>query len=134
MKQTLYDIFAHDDTRPVGLLLATVMLIWGAVLINPYANTFTISQLYAPLYSSFPSIEVAELVWGSAFLIVSVSTYIGIFAKIKLAHYLMLPGIFLFLFIAITFARVSITAIGPWLHLLFAAALFWKYVRKSRHV
>jgi hypothetical protein len=134
MKQTLYDILFIHDWRPVGLLLSIVMLIWGGVLLAP-GSTFLLSAVYAPMYSYFPTVWSAEITWGLAYLIVGLmSLYCLTGTRLKIYHYSLLLGIFLFTFTAISFFRASFVAIGPWLHSLFALTLFWRYIRRSQQI
>ncbi len=128
-KQQLREIFLESDTRPVGLLLAGIMLVWGIVLLNPLTLTFLVSPVYRPMYSFFPTVELAELVWGTAYTIAGLATLVGVLKPNSITHQVLLLGIMLFTFTSITLGRGTPGSIGPWLHLLFDAALIWKYLR-----
>jgi hypothetical protein len=133
IKRIIHEIY-NADARPVGALLSAVLLIWGVVLLSP-GDTFSLSVLYAPMYYYFPSRHMAEVVWGLIYFIIGCISTLCLFGpKNKLLHYLLLPGVFLFIFTAITFGRTSLYAIGPWLHGLFAIFMMWRYIRRSQAI
>lgn len=129
MKGQFKDILLHGDTRPLGLFLSWVMLIWAIVLLDPTRNAFAISVAFRPMYTYFPSIEVAELVWGLAYLATGIATHISVFYKNVYTRNILIIGVGLFLYTAFSLMRSGAAAIGPWLHVLFAFGLGWKYVR-----
>lgn len=133
IRQKLSEILTAD-ARPTGLMLSIIMLIWGIVLLAP-GDTFLISKVYAPMYYYFPSVASAEITWGASYLIFGlISLYCLFGTRSPITHYLLLPQIFLFIFTAIAFGRVSLIAIGPWLHGLFAIAAIWRFIRRSEDI
>lgn len=133
MIRTLREIY-RADARPVGLLLSLLITIQGLVFLAP-GDTFSVSILYRPMYYYFSDRAVAEMVWGWAYLITGLISIFCVFgSRNRIAHHLILPSIFLFMFAAIAFGRVSLYAVGPWWHGLFVIFMTWRYIRRSQDI